>query len=111
MSANATVVAGAIPAGNQERGHRMRLIIGYLLAISLIVGLLIYGFDYYTLSSVDRPFSSKHHLLRPSGRIGLNLGFLGLLMFFSIFLYPLRKHWTWLSRIGNSRHWLDIHVL
>ena len=111
MSANATAVARVVPVADQERGHRIRLIVGYVFAISLIASLLIYGFDYYTLSSIDRPFSPKHHLLRPSGRIGLNLGFLGLAMFFSIFLYPLRKHWTWLSRIGSSRHWLDIHVL
>jgi hypothetical protein len=32
-------------------------------------------------------------------------------MFLVIFLYPLRKRWTWLGRIGLSRHWLDFHVL
>jgi hypothetical protein len=60
---------------------------------------------------VDRPFSPKHHILRPSGSIGIKLGFLGTAMFFAIFLYPLRKRWQWLARQGNSRHWLDIHVL
>jgi hypothetical protein len=54
---------------------------------------------------------AKHHLLRPSGRIGVNLGILGLVMFLIIFLYPLRKRWTWLGRQGLSRHWLDFHVL
>ena len=41
----------------------------------------------------------------------MKLGFLGLRMFLAIFLYPLRKHWAWLSRQGSSRHWLDFHVL
>ena len=111
MSANATVATGVLSARDQDRAHRIRLIFFYVVAISLIVSLLIYGFDYYTLSSMDRPFSPKHHVLRPSGRIGLNLGFLGFAMFLAIFLYPLRKRWAWLGRQGSSRHWLDIHVL
>lgn len=111
MSANTTVASAVFPVRDKDRAHRIRLTVGYILAIGLIVGLLVYGFDYYTLSGIDRPFSAKHHVLRPSGAIGLKLGFLGLLMFFSIFLYPLRKRWLWLSRQGSSRHWLDIHVL
>jgi len=79
--------------------------------MGLIGVISIYGFDYYRLSSVERPFSPKHSLLRPSGPIGVNLGMLGLLLFFLIFLYPLRKKWGWLGRQGNSRHWLDYHVV
>ena len=36
---------------------------------------------------------------------------LGVLLFFLIYLYPLRKKWGWLARQGNSRHWLDFHVV
>jgi hypothetical protein len=54
---------------------------------------------------------AKHALLKPSGRIGINLGMLGVGMFLVIFLYPLRKRWAWLGRQGISRHWLDFHVL
>ena len=50
-------------------------------------------------------------MLRPSGTIGVNLGILGVLLFFLIYLYPLRKRWGWLGRQGNSRHWLDFHVI
>jgi len=35
----------------------------------------------------------------------------GVLLFFLIYLYPLRKKWSWLARQGNSRHWLDFHVV
>jgi hypothetical protein len=112
MSANATVATAPVAtAENSERGHRIRLFAGYLIAIALIVGLSIYGFNYYRLGSADRPFSPKHALLRPSGPVGLRLGFLGLLMFLGIFLYPLRKAWPWLGQQGSARHWLDIHVL
>jgi hypothetical protein len=111
MSANATVATATIPARNGERAHHIRLVCGYVLAIALIVGLAVYGFSYYTLSSAERPFSPKHALLKPSGRIGVNLGFTGFAMFLGIFVYPLRKHWLWLSKQGSSRHWLDNHVL
>jgi hypothetical protein len=35
----------------------------------------------------------------------------GVFLFFLIYLYPLRKKWGWLGRQGNSRHWLDFHVV
>jgi hypothetical protein len=50
-------------------------------------------------------------MLRPSGPIGLYLGFMGVALFVGIFLYPIRKHWAWLATKGSTRHWLDIHVL
>jgi hypothetical protein len=112
MSANATVATAAVLSSrNAERGHRIRVFGAYAVAISLIAGLSIYGFDYYTLGAADRPFSPKHVLLRPSGPIGLKLGFLGFLIFLGIFLYPLRKAWPWLGQQGSARHWLDIHVM
>jgi len=115
MSANATAAArivdhtSALP--DAERGHRLRLYALYVLAVATNLAIFFYGFDYYKLSSVDRPFSPKHHLLRPSGPIGLYLGFAGVALFVGIFLYPLRKHWAWLGQKGSTRHWLDIHVL
>lgn len=101
----------ATTARDPEAGHNLRVLIGYLIAIALIVGLMAYGFDYYVAGPHDRPFMAKHALLKPSGRIGLKLGMLGVAMFLVIFLYPLRKRWTWLGRIGVSRHWLDYHVI
>lgn len=122
MSANATARASgttnvrlaaptAKPVPDMEKGHRVRLFVGYMIAITLVVGIFAYGFNYYTLGASERPFSPKHALLKPSGAIGVKLGLLGLGMFLSIFLYPLRKHWAWLGRQGSSRHWLDNHVL
>lgn len=108
---NATVSSAVIAISNQDRSHRARLIAGWILAILLVVALAAYGYDYYTLSSAARPFSPKHAVLRPSGTIGLKLGFLGLGMFLAIFVYPLRKKWAWLGRQGSARHWLDFHVL
>lgn len=111
MSANASVVTAVAAVQDRERGHRSRVAAGYFLFATLIVALTVYGFDYYTLGLVDRPFSPKHLALRPQGTIGLKLGWLGVFMFLTIFLYPLRKHWSWLMKKGNSRHWLDYHVI
>jgi len=115
MSANAAVTAhitaGTKAVPDAERGHRVRLYALYILAFATNLAIFIYGFDYYKLSAMDRPFSPKHHLLRPSGPIGLYLGFMGVALFVGIFLYPIRKHWAWLSTKGSTRHWLDIHVL
>jgi hypothetical protein len=111
MSANASVATAVAPVQNRERGHRSRVAAGYFLFATLILALTVYGFDYYTLGSADRPFSPKYTALRPSGTVGLKLGWLGVFMFLVIFLYPLRKHWSWLMKKGNSRHWLDYHVI
>jgi hypothetical protein len=112
MSTQVTVAtAASLQAQDKERGHRRRVIAGYILFITLIVALTVHGFDYYSLGATDRPFSPKHHALRPSGRIGVNLGMLGFAMFLVIFIYPLRKRWDWLRLQGNSKHWLDYHVI
>jgi len=111
MSTHVAISTAVIPVRKKDRGHRLRLWSGYALALALIVALTVYGASYYALSSAERPFSPKHALLRPSGLIGLKLGFIGLAMFLAIFLYPLRKRWTWLGQQGSARHWLDIHVL
>lgn len=113
MSATATarIADHTKTSVDTERGHRLRLRALYVLAILTNLAIFFYGFDYYKLSAMDRPFSPKHHMLRPSGPIGLYLGFMGVALFVGIFLYPLRKHWAWLGQIGSTRHWLDIHVL
>ena len=112
MSTNAAFATAAIPIRkDKDRGHHIRLGIAYVVAISMILALAIYGANYYTLSAADRPFSPKHAVLRPSGAIGLKLGFLGFGMFLLIFLYPLRKRWAWLGRQGSAKRWLDFHVL
>jgi hypothetical protein len=111
MSASATIGTAILPREDAERGHRLRLFLAWMLALAVVLVIAGYGLNYYTLSAAQRPFSPKHQLLRPSGTIGIKLGMVGVLMFFLIYLYPLRKKWGWLGRMGNSRHWLDFHVV
>jgi hypothetical protein len=111
MSAEASIRSAILVREEGERGHRTRVILSWLAALALVLVIAGYGFNYYTLSSVERPLSPKHDLLKPSGIIGIKLGMFGVLLFFLIYLYPLRKKWGWLARQGNSRHWLDFHVV
>ena len=111
MSASASVRSAVMTRDDGEKGHRTRLFLAWMLALSVVLVIAGYGYDYYLLSATQRPFSPKHEILRPSGTIGIRLGMLGVLMFFLIYLYPLRKKWGWLGRQGNSRHWLDFHIV
>jgi hypothetical protein len=111
MSTQATArpfLASTAPARD---AHHSRMVVLILLSASLLLAVAVYGLDYYALDKMDRPFSPKHKLLKPSGTFGLPLGVLGFFLFLGLFLYPLRKRWAWLGKQGNSRHWLDVHVL
>jgi hypothetical protein len=94
-----------------ERGHRLRIRIAWLVAVALIVAVAAYGWNYYLMSADNRPFSPKHEMLKPSGSIGIKLGFLGVAIFCGIFVYPIRKRIPWLARRGSAPHWLDYHVV
>ena len=111
MSAEASIQNAILAREDFERGHKLRVFLAWMLSLALVLVLAGYGFDYYTLRSSDRPFSPKHEILRPSGTVGMKLGMFGVLLFFLIYLDPLRKKWGWLARQGNSRHWLDFHVV
>lgn len=111
MSINASIRVLAPPVVDRERNHRLRLAAAWALAAAFILAIGVYGFDYYTLSAANRPFSPKHALLRPSGAIGIKLGMLGVGLFSVIYLYYFRKRWKWLARIGVNRHWLDFHIV
>ena len=111
MSVQATIPSNVLASEDAERGHKIRLMLAWLAAIAIVLVIAGYGYDYYTLGATMRPFSPKHDALKPSGTIGVKLGMFGVFLFFLIYLYPLRKKWTWLSRQGNSRHWLDFHIV
>jgi hypothetical protein len=91
--------------------HRLLLGLAWLLAAGFVLAISIYGFPYYRLDLAERAESPLHGALRPSGPVGLRLGMLGVALFAVLFLYPVRKYWPWLARIGKTKNWLDFHVL
>jgi hypothetical protein len=111
MTAHSTFAPAVAAIGNKDRGHRRLLMAILIVAVAAIASLAIYGQDYYRLGQAERPFSPKHHLLKPGGTLGVNLGLAGVLILCAIFLYPLRKRWGWLQKQGSSKHWLDHHVV
>ena len=111
MSTHSIATATVKVHSDPEKTHRVLLVWGYAFFILLLVALAAYGFDYYRLDPGQRALSIKHEVLKPSGEIGLKLGYLGLAMFFTIFLYPIRRRWQWLSSKGSSAHWLNFHML
>lgn len=111
MSANTTFVTATVAIPDAEKGHRKFLFGAWLLVLSATAFLVSFGWDYYWLSAAERPFSPKHEILRPAGLLGINLGIAGAIVFCGLFVYALRKHWPWLRKRGNSKHWLDYHVL
>jgi len=111
MSINLTLPRTATSIPDPHRMHHLRLKMAYLLATAGTLALLVYGFSYYWSSAEQRALSPRHAYLKPSGTIGLRLGMFGVLLFLFIYLYPIRKKWAWLGRQGNSKRWLDIHVL
>jgi hypothetical protein len=111
MSAEVGLQSAILARQDAERAHRTQLILAWLAALAIVLVIAGYGYDYYTLSAADRPFSPKHDALRPSGTIGMRLGLFGVFLFFLIYLYPLRKKWNWLGRQGSTRHWLDFHIV
>ena len=109
LTADRAALAPAI--SSSEKRHRWLLGLGIAATVSLTLALAIYGLDYYTLDQAQRVLSPKHAALKPSGTIGLRLGFFGVALFAAIYLYAIRKRWGWLSRQGNTRRWLNYHVL
>lgn len=91
--------------------HRIYITLFIIVAISAVALLIINGFDYYSLSSLDKPFSSKYPLLKPSGLLGHGFGIVGtLMMIIGVFSYMLRKRWKPLFGWGFLSYWLEFHV-
>ena len=112
----ASVSATSVRAGTSFRfdadwRHRARLYAAWIVMLAGILSVAYLGFPYYRLATPERAYSPLQPLFRPSGSIGLKLGFVGLGLFLILFLYPIRKRWPWLGRIGKTKNWLDFHVL
>ncbi len=110
-SISQTRTAGFVKLLDVHKRHLVYMLLGAAIAAATALIFAVYGWDYYTLGQAYRPFSPKHADLKPSGRLGLRLGITGFVVFALVYLYPLRKRWPALGRMGRTSHWFDYHVL
>ena len=89
-------------------GHARRSL---FLVVALLVGVCVVGFPYYTMPVAERVRNPLHPWLRPSGYIGQSAGLVAIVIFFFLWLYPIRKRARWLAWTGSVARWLDVHVL
>jgi len=94
-----------------EWSHRAIITIMAVGAGAYSLYLAWQGAGYYALPLTDRPFHPMHATLRPSGHVGIRLGFFAALAFACLFFYPIRKRIQTLKRIGKTKNWLNFHVL
>jgi len=89
-----------------------RICLGVLYLIGLFaVGYFLWsGWEYYSLSLIERPHSESHALLKPGGLLGHGFGIIGSSMIVLLFLYSIRKRRRFGLRYGRMSRWLDIHI-
>jgi hypothetical protein len=68
------------------------------------------GWNYYPLSRAQRLQSPLHEYLRSAGSWGHGIGIAATAVLMSNFLYPLRKRWPRLKRLGEIGRWLTVHM-
>lgn len=85
--------------------------LSFALLAALPLAATVWGFSYYASPAEERVRSALHSLLKPSGLIGQSFGLAALGMFLFMWLYPIRKAFRWLSRVGALSNWLRVHVV
>lgn len=69
------------------------------------------GASYYLAPLADRLRHPLHAWLKPSGYVGQPLGFVAVILFLALWLYPIRKKFgTRLAVTGTIAGWLDWHI-
>ena len=82
-----------------------------VLTGAAMLGFLSWGGRYYLLPLWERPDMPLHALLRPSGRVGHPLGWVGAgMIVVGVILYSSRKRIPFLQRRGPMRTWLNVHI-
>ena len=81
-----------------------------VVTASVLVLFAAGGWEYYRTPLRIRAYAPAHAALRPSGTVGHALGFAGLLMMTVPVIYSVRKKWKRLARLGEMRHWLNVHI-
>lgn len=90
--------------------HRVILTTLMLLGTVAVGYFIYYGYGYYTLDLVQRPYSNLNEFLRPSGLYGHAYGIIGSSMLIILLVYSVRKRANWFPKIGRLSTWLKYHM-
>jgi len=90
--------------------HRIQILLFVMATLASVSILAWNGASYYRLPITERPFHPRHTELRPAGAVGIRLGAGSAALFFCLYLYPIRKRFRPLQKIGKTKHWLNFHV-
>ncbi len=88
-------------------GVAMGFLVSAILIAWVFVGLG--GWSYYLTPVAVRAYQDAHHLLRPSGPIGLSFGAVGAALMLVPFAYMVRKRLR-RGSVASLRRWLEIHL-
>ena len=91
--------------------YKLLSYLGWMIVVSAIIIPAIYGFSYYDLSIMERPYSELHHQLKPGGFTGHWFGVAGsMLMIIGVVTYSTRKRTYLLYNKGSVSAWLKFHI-
>lgn len=98
-------------ASRRDRAGSLLLRRGCIALLLIATALInLWGASYYLADIGTRVRHPWHALLKPSGMIGQVTGTVAFALFLFLWLYPLRKRWRWMARLGSLAAWLDWHV-
>ena len=90
-----------------------RIYITTLVCIVAITAIFLayQGTSYYSTSFEERFYHPAHDYFKPSGLFGHPLGIVGtLLILIGVVSYIARKRYSFLSRFGRLKYWLEFHI-
>jgi len=90
--------------------QRFFILLLSLLTVVAVIAIVANGYDYYSLSLVDRPHNALHTDWKSGGFVGHGIGILGGVLLVSLLAYWARKQFRWMHRWGNLRNWLNFHI-
>ena len=104
-------VARPAPGASRPSGLAHGLLASLVALAAVGIVLAASGaWHYYATPLRVRAYQPWHRLLRPSGTIGQSLGFIGLALMTMPIIYSVRKKWSRLSRLGQMKTWLEVHI-
>ncbi|MBK7860861.1 MAG: NAD(P)-binding domain-containing protein [Archangiaceae bacterium] len=101
--------ARAKRGGALEDKPRLLPLVLFAIALTVVAGLAVVGWDYYRIPVPMRRYSAAHALLRPAGLWGHGIGIVATVVMMSNFLYAVRKRVRAFKGAGPIRGWLTFH--